>query len=106
MKLLHTSDWHFGMNLGTGSYAEDQRYFLERLYGLIKEEQAEGLLLAGRCVSADSTAAGAIRVMPPCMGMGQAAGTAAAMAVKGEITPRQVDAQALREKLKENGAYL
>ena len=66
----------------------------------------EGLLLAGRCVSADSTAAGAIRVMPPCMGMGQAAGTAAGLAVKGNITPRQVDAQALRSRLKENGAYL
>lgn len=66
----------------------------------------EGLLLAGRCVSADSTAAGAIRVMPPCMGMGQAAGTAAGLAVKGNITPRQVDAQALRETLKKNGAYL
>ena len=66
----------------------------------------EGLLLAGRCVSADSTAAGAIRVMPPCMGMGQAAGTAAGMAVKANITPRQVDAQALRSRLKENGAYL
>ncbi len=66
----------------------------------------EGLLLAGRCVSADSTAAGAIRVMPPCMGMGQAAGTAAAMAAKAAITPRQLDAQQLRRRLKENGVWL
>ena len=66
----------------------------------------ENLLVAGRCVSADSTAAGAIRVMPPCMGMGQTAGTAAAMAVKAGITPRQLDAQLLRQRLKENGACL
>lgn len=66
----------------------------------------EQLLMAGRCVSADSTAAGAIRVMPPCMGMGQAAGTAAAMAVKGGTTVRNVDVQNLRSRLKENGAYL
>ena len=66
----------------------------------------EQLLIAGRCVSADSTAAGAIRVMPPCMGMGQAAGTAAAMAVKGNTTVRKVDTQDLRRVLKENGAYL
>ena len=66
----------------------------------------EQLLIAGRCVSADSTAAGAIRVMPPCMGMGQAAGTAAAMAVKENTTVRKVDAQDLRRVLKENGAYL
>jgi hypothetical protein len=66
----------------------------------------KNLLLAGRNVSADSTAAGAIRVMPPCMAMGQASGTAAAMAVKKGCTIRQVDAQELREKLKANGAYL
>jgi hypothetical protein len=66
----------------------------------------EQMLLAGRCVSADSTAAGAIRVMPPCMGMGQAAGTAAAMAVKEGTTVRKVDAQKLREVLKNRGAYL
>ena len=66
----------------------------------------EQLLIAGRCVSADSTAAGAIRVMPPCMGMGQAAGTAAAMAVKGNTTVRKVDPQDLRKVLKEKGAYL
>ena len=64
------------------------------------------LLIAGRCVSADSTAAGAIRVMPPCMGMGQAAGTAAAMAVKGNTTVRKVNPQNLRKVLKEKGAYL
>ena len=66
----------------------------------------ENLLVAGRCVSADSTAAGAIRVMPPCMGMGQAAGTAAAMAVKQGVTPRSLDVQALRRCLRDNKAFL
>jgi len=64
------------------------------------------LLIAGRCVSADSTAAGAIRVMPPCMGMGEAAGTAAALAVKTGTTVRKLDVQNLRNVLKENGVYL
>ena len=66
----------------------------------------EQLLIAGRCVSADSTAAGAIRVMPPCMGMGQAAGTAAALAVKAGSTVRNLDVQTLRAVLRENGVYL
>ena len=66
----------------------------------------EQLLVAGRCVSADSTAAGAIRVMPPCMAMGQAAGTAAALAVKGKTTVREVDVALLRNVLKQNGVYL
>ncbi len=47
MKLLHTSDWHFGMNLGTGSYADDQRYFLTQLYDLIEQEQVGAVLLSG-----------------------------------------------------------
>jgi len=47
MKLIHTSDWHFGMPLGTGSYAEDQRYFLNQLYELIEQENVGAVLLSG-----------------------------------------------------------
>ena len=47
MKLIHTSDWHFGMPLGTRGYGEDQRYFLEQLYDLIRKEQVEAVLLSG-----------------------------------------------------------
>lgn len=47
MKLLHTSDWHFGMPVGTGSYAADQRHFLERLYEIVRREGVEAVLLAG-----------------------------------------------------------
>ena len=75
-------------------------------YRCLLPQGVENLLMAGRCVSADSTAAGAIRVMPPCMGMGQAAGTAAALAVMQQITPRQLDARQLRQRLRENKACL
>lgn len=47
MKLIHTSDWHFGMGLGTGSYADDQRHFLGQLYDLVRREQVEAVLIAG-----------------------------------------------------------
>ena len=66
----------------------------------------DGLLAAGRCLSAESEAAGAVRVMPPCMAMGQAAGTAAALAARAGISPRQVDIGTLTQALKEGGAYL
>ena len=64
------------------------------------------LLMAGRCVSADSTAAGAIRVMPPYMAMGQAAGTAAALSVKNGCDPCKLDTDELRSVLVNNGAFL
>ena len=47
MKLIHTSDWHFGMGIGTGNYEQDQRFFLNQLYDLIREEQVEAVLLSG-----------------------------------------------------------
>ena len=65
----------------------------------------DGLLVAGRCLSADSTAAGAVRVMPPCMAMGQAAGTAAALSVKNECNVRNVNVEELISVLKENNVY-
>lgn len=67
---------------------------------------AEGLLLAGRCLSATSDAAGAVRVMPPCMAMGQAAGTAAALSVLGGLSPRNVDVSRLTERLVHDGVFL
>ena len=75
-------------------------------YRSLVPKKIEQLLIAGRCLSADSTAAGAVRVMPPCMGMGQAAGTAAALSVKDGCTVRKCDTDNLRKILIENGAYL
>ena len=64
------------------------------------------LLVAGRCISAESEAAGAIRVMPPCMGLGQAAGVAAGLALKNGADLRALDVQKLREMLKEQKVKL
>lgn len=75
-------------------------------YRSLLPQKMEGLLLAGRCISADSTAAGAIRVMPPCMAMGQAAGTAAALSVQQNCTPKALNPSVLIASLKENGVFL
>lgn len=47
MKILHTSDWHIGRLLNDYSLLEDQRFLLERLYGLIEENGVEVLLISG-----------------------------------------------------------
>ncbi|MDQ3938352.1 MAG: FAD-dependent oxidoreductase, partial [Chloroflexota bacterium] len=52
----------------------------------------EGLLVAGRCFSATHDAHASARSMGTCMAMGQAAGTAAALAVASSVTPRKVNA--------------
>lgn len=66
----------------------------------------ENLMMAGRCLSADRVAHSSARVMGTCMAMGQAAGTAAALCVKENSCPGQLDVVALRRILKEQGAIL
>lgn len=68
--------------------------------------ELDGLIVAGRAISATSDAAGAVRVMPPCMAMGQAAGVTAAIAAAGSTIPRNVDAAYVRRLLLDQGAFL
>jgi hypothetical protein len=75
-------------------------------YRCLLPKGLENLLVAGRCVSATHEALASIRVMAQCIAMGQAAGTAAAMATQEGVTPRQVDVAALRQRLCAQGAII
>ena len=67
---------------------------------------AGNLLVAGRCISGDRAAQSAYRVQASCMAMGQAAGTAAAMAVKRGCPVQGVEVGRLREILALQGAIV
>lgn len=64
------------------------------------------LLIAGRCFSATHDAQASIRSMAQCMAMGQAVGTAAALASVTDGIVRSVDNVLLRENLRSDGAIL
>lgn len=66
----------------------------------------ENLIVAGRSISTTHEAMSAIRVMAPCMLMGEAAGLAAHLAIKHNIHPSQVDAQELRKEILAEGGFL
>lgn len=66
----------------------------------------EGLLTAGRCLSAQHEAMASARVTAQCFSYGQAVGHAAAIAVREHIAPRRIDGSALREVLNRDGAEL
>jgi hypothetical protein len=68
-------------------------------YRCLLPKGLEGLLIAGRCISTTGLSQNAIRVMAPCMSIGQAAGTAAALAVQADRTPRQLDPVKIRQTL-------
>ena len=75
-------------------------------YGCLLPRGVGGLLLSGRTISVDSRVFAAARVMGTCMAIGEAAGTAAAMALAEDTPVRDVDVSALRARLLENGAVL
>lgn len=75
-------------------------------YRTLLPRTLENLLVAGRCHSATSEALASSRVTATAMGMGQAAGTAAALAVACQRTPRTVDVGQLQSKLAQAGAIL
>jgi hypothetical protein len=66
----------------------------------------DNLLIAGRMMTVDTVAHNSTRNTVCCLVCGQAVGTAAALAVKQGISPREVDVERLQERLKENGALL
>ncbi len=72
-------------------------------YRCMLPQEREGLLVAGRCVSYEPPVANTIRNMAQCMVMGQAVGTAAALAVEHGTTPRGVDIEMLQQTLREQG---
>lgn len=89
----------------------DWRYVAEGgVYGIpyrcLLPARIEGLLVAGRCFSATHDAHASARSMATCMAMGQAAGTAAALAVRTGRSPRDLGADAVRDALREQGALL
>ena len=66
----------------------------------------DGLMMAGKCISATHEAIASTRVIPICMAQGQAVGTAAAIAVQQRKSPRDIDVKTLQNTLIEQGAEL
>lgn len=75
-------------------------------YRMLVPRQIDNLLVAGRCASMTHGGQSAARVSGACFVMGEAAGTAAALALEGGTTPRQLDVGRLQRRLETNGAYL
>lgn len=75
-------------------------------YRAIVPEKVDGLLTAGRCISATHVAMAAGKSMGNCMATGHAAGLAAALAVRQGITPRELKVAQIQEALRKDGVDL
>jgi hypothetical protein len=75
-------------------------------YRLLLPFGVPNLLVAGRCASMDHDAQSAARVSGACFVMGQAAGTAAHLALQAGRDPDEIDVAALQAQLERDGAWL
>lgn len=84
----------------------ESRGFNQLPYRMIVPKGIDNLFIAGRCASMTHDGQSSARVSGPCFAMGQAAGTAADLALKAGVPPRGVDVGALQHRLETDGAYL
>lgn len=75
-------------------------------YRCLLPRQVDGLLVAGRCLSASHDAHASVRSIGQCLAMGQAAGVAAALSARMGVAPRTLPAALVRERLGDMGAVL
>lgn len=75
-------------------------------YRMLLPLHVDNLLMAGRCASMTHMGQSAARVSGGCFVMGQAAGTAAALAIQANVRPRDLNVTALQTRLEADGAYL
>lgn len=102
------SGYNIDIHSGTGDGIElevvDEAFGIP--YGCLVPQGVDGLLLSGRTISVDSRVFASARVMGTCMAIGEAAGTAAALALRHNTSVREVDVPTLQAQLVERGAIL
>lgn len=99
-------DIHNPSGSGTSHYYfKDGEYYTIPYRSLLPKE-IDNMLVAGRCISATHEAQASIRIMPICACLGEAAGTAAAVAKRTGTTTHSVDVKAVQGCLKKRGARL
>jgi hypothetical protein len=101
------SPWPIELHAGAKPKVEwvlDDYY--EVPYGCFVPSRGEGLIVAGRCLSAEHEAVASARVTAQCFSYGHAIGHAATLAVRQRIEPRALEPQAIRDALERDGACL
>jgi hypothetical protein len=75
-------------------------------YRCLVPKTMDGLLVACRAFSSNDVINETFNIIPHCLAYGQAAGTAAALAVKAGVQPRKVDFKALTDTLRKQGVNI
>jgi hypothetical protein len=84
----------------------ESRGFNELPYRMLVPEGVDNLLIAGRCASMTHDGQSAARVSGACFAMGEAVGSAAALALSGNTIPRVIAVEKLQQALQAQGAFI
>jgi hypothetical protein len=85
---------------------DDPRGFNQLPYRMMVPQRVDNLFVAGRCASMTHGGQSSARVTGPCFAMGQAVGTAADLAIAGNLATRDVPVAELQRRLEAEGAFL
>ena len=99
-------DIHNPSGSGTYIYTFGEDEYFSIPYRSLLPKEYDNLLVAGRCLSADHTAHSAVRIMPICACIGEAAGVAASIAKKNNQAVQAIDIASLQALLKQKGAKI
>ena len=97
-------DIHNPAGTGTELYYFKDNEFYQIPYRSLLPKEYDNLLVAGRCLSATHEAHSAVRILPICACLGEAAGTAIAFAKETDTDTHSIDVKSLRERLAKKGA--
>jgi hypothetical protein len=85
---------------------DSPRGFNQLPFRMMVPERVDNLYVAGRCASMTHGGQSSARVTGPCFAMGEAAGTAADLALGTGVAGAAIDVAELQRRLEHNGAYL
>jgi hypothetical protein len=99
-------DIHSPSGTGTVMKRFDRKYFYSIPYRSLLPKEFDNLLVAGRCISATHEAQSSVRIMPICVCLGEAAGTAIGIAKNTNTNTHTLDVKLLQKTLIDNGAQI
>lgn len=105
-RITYPVDIHNPAGTGTRIVHLPKGRWYEIPWSSLLPRDIDNLVIGSRCISADHATHSSLRVMPPVCSLGQAAGTAAAMALESGCRVSQIDGIALRNRLIDQGRPL
>lgn len=104
---VQCNDWAMHPFMEARGYEarNNQETYCEIPYRCIVPRKIDNILTAGRCISTEFQAQIAPRLIVPSFNLGQAAGVAAAMCIKRNVIPRDLDGRNVRAALVADKKY-